>query len=385
MTSLFRTRARAEEFAAVVDGQMAVEDARAETRALVGVATALRSPEQVTPRAEFSADLRERLMAEAATVLTPAAAADRASLVLPVRHRGKRERRLVAVATALVVVGGGASMATAAQSALPGEALYPIKRGLEHAQAGLSTSTAGKGRDLLGQATDRLSEAQGLLASDGAASGTQVPGTITDFTRQAQEGSGLLMRAFEADRDPATIVAVRTFAAHGITTLQDLARTAPPDAQDELAEAATALSEIDAEARGLCRTCATDLPDLDVPPMFLAAADVDRALRAVKVDKLDNSHPVVTDKGLLGVLTSALPLPTPGSGDSSSPEASPSPSGTAGDGPTSLLPKLPGTEESAKTGTTDLGKTVDKLADDLTGPLTTLLPDGSGDGGGLLP
>ena len=56
----------------------------------------------------------------------------------PVRTRGKRERRLVAVASAAVLLGGTAGMATAAQNALPGEALYPIKRGIEKAEAGLS-------------------------------------------------------------------------------------------------------------------------------------------------------------------------------------------------------------------------------------------------------
>ncbi|MGZ4437374.1 MAG: DUF5667 domain-containing protein [Nocardioides sp.] len=378
MTSLFRTRARAEEFAALVDGRIAAEDASAESRALVGVAAALRAPEQVTPRAEFSADLRERLLAEAATVLTPS----NASLVLPARPRGSRERKLVALAAAFVVVGGSASMATAAQSALPGEALYPIKRGIEHAQAGLATSSASKGRDLLAQADDRLTEAQGLLA--GGSTGTlQVPGTIADFTSQAQEGSGLLMQSFQSDRDPATIVDVRTFAAHGVTALQDLARTAPPEAQSQLARAATALADIDAQARGLCSTCATDLPDLDVPPMFLAAAEVDRALRSATVDKLDNSHPVVTDQSLIDSLVGALPLPKPGA--TSSPGSSPSApaSQPADPNPTSLLPKLPGADSSTKTGTTDLGRTVEKLTGDLSSPVSTLLPDSSPDN--LLP
>ena len=40
-------------------------------------------------------------------------------------------------------------MAAAAQSALPGEALYPVKRGIEKAEAGLSLGSAGRGRDLL--------------------------------------------------------------------------------------------------------------------------------------------------------------------------------------------------------------------------------------------
>ena len=369
MTAVFRAHRRAEEFDAVVDGRLAADDGRAELRELAGIVTVLRGQEPVAPSADFTVALRTRLMAEAETVLSPS----HASLRLPARRRGSRERRLVAAASAVVLFGGTASMAVAAQHALPGEALYPIKRGIEHAQAGLSTSPAGKGRDLLHQADDRLAEVQGLLA-DGSGNGTpQIPGTIDDFTAQAQEGAGLLLTSFQDSRDPATVVAVRIFAAHSITALQEMARTAPPDAQDELAAAATALSDIDARARDLCDTCASNLPDLDVPSMFLAASEVDRALRAIHVDGLDNSHPVPIDKG-------ALKAPLAGSGPTapSSPSASPSPSGVLpgtapGTGPTSLLPKLPGTDEQAKKGSVD--GTVSGITDGLSGVVETLLPD----------
>ena len=40
-------------------------------------------------------------------------------------------------------------MATASQDALPGDVLYPLKRGIEQAQAGLGTSPAARGERLL--------------------------------------------------------------------------------------------------------------------------------------------------------------------------------------------------------------------------------------------
>lgn len=379
MTSVFSARRRAEEFAAVVDGAAAPHDA--ELTEFAGVVTALRVHEAPVARPEFAADLRARLLAEAETAL----AGSTASLVLPTRARGKRERRLAVAATVAVLVGGSASMAAAAQQALPGEALYPIKRGIEHAQTELSASPAGRGRDLLQQAGDRLTEAQGLLAGGASTGSPQLPQTIDDFTSQAREGSALLMSSFQQSQDPATIAEVRGFAAHSLSTLQDLARTAPPDSQDELAAAASTLGDIDAQARGLCASCAQDLPALDVPPMFLAAAEARSALRSLDPTTLNNSHPVVVDKRAVAAPKAPkVAVPSrPAAPQTSAAATAPETSAPAAPGLTLPgLPGLPGADEQAKKGTTDLGKTTDQLGktvtnltDGLGGVVATLLPD----------
>ncbi len=373
MTSVFSARRRAEEFAAVADGGSPPGDA--ELTDLAGVVTALRTHEAPAPRPEFAADLRARLMAEAETALTGGTA----SLVLPPRTRGKRERRLAVAATVAVLVGGSASMAAAAQQALPGEALYPIKRGIEHAQAELSTSSTGRGRDLLQQAGGRLTEAEGLLANDSATGYPQLPQTIDDFTAQAREGAGLMMSSFRDNQDPATITEVRTFAARSLAALQDLARTAPPDSQDELASAASALSQIDAQARGLCASCAGNLPPLDVPPMFLAATEARSALRNLNPAELDNSHPVVVDKRAVAAPSTAPRAALPAVPAAPQTTAPAAPQTSAPSSPGLTLPALPGSQEQAKKGATDLGKTVDKtvtnLTDGLGGVAETLLPD----------
>jgi hypothetical protein len=369
MTALFSTRRRAEEFAAAVDGRGGV--LTDELRELVGVATVLRTHDSLSsarPRDDFASDLRARLMAEAEEVLVPSSA----PLTLPVRQRGPRERRLVAAASVVVLFGGTASMAAAAQQALPGEALYPIKRGLEQAEAGLSVSTAGKGQDLLRQASDRLGEVEDLLATGSLTAAPQVPGTLEDFTQQAQEGSGLLMASFEETRDPQTIVSVREFTANGITLLQDLARSAPPEAQDELAAAALALGEIDREANALCESCAGDLPALEVPGMFLASAEVNRAMAAVdgRFLELDNSHPFIVDKR--GVKKSDTTLPAT-STDGSAPAAPEAPSDDASS--TEVLPD----ETDVSKGDKDVKKVVDdtvgQITDGLSGVVETVLPD----------
>ena len=264
---------------------------------------------RATPRDAFAAELRERLMAEAATVLTP----QHAALALPARTRGKRERRLVAVASAAVLLGGTAGMATAAQNAMPGEALYPIKRGIEKAEAGLSLGSAARGRDLLHQATGRLGEADGLVGRDPSTATLQVPATISTFTDQATRGSDLLMAAYAENGDPETIATVREFAASSLSGVEALTRTAPEEAQPALRDAALALRDIDTRASRLCVSCA-DLPVLDLPQAFLASAEVNRAMHRVEIAGLDNSHPVIADKQALRTARQAAPRRTTGGG-----------------------------------------------------------------------
>jgi hypothetical protein len=373
MTSLFQARRRAEEFAAAVDGGPAGRRAgHEEVTTLLGLVAALRDAAPVEPRAEFSADLRSRLMLEAETALRP----ETSNLLLPHRQRGRRERRLVAAASAFVLVGGTATMAAAAQGSLPGDALYPIKRGIEQAEAGLNMSEAGKGKDLLSQASDRLLEVEGLVSAASVQSEPRVPETLAAFTDSADEGATLLFDAFRESGDPDAIVAVRTFTAEGIATLESLADEVPADAQDELTAAAILLHEIDSEASALCGSCAADLPVVEVPGILLARAEVDQALsRAAGVD-LDNNHPVVVPKDALSATNAPAPAgPTPSDDPSGAPTDAttplPSPTWEEPEGWPSLLPGL----EDGTTTKNDEPTAPEQLADDLAGVVETLLPD----------
>jgi hypothetical protein len=387
MTPLFPARAfpgrrRAEEFAAAVDGEASSADGRrsAELAELLGVVTALREHPEAQPRAEFAGALRSRLMTEAETTLRP----QNATLLLPVRPRGARERRLMAAASAVVLIGGTTTMAAAAQNALPGEALYPIKRGIEQAEASLSLNAARKGSDLLDQARGRLTEVQGLLAADSPQSMPQVAGTLGDFSAQAAEGSDLLLTSFEESRDPSSVVEVRTFAADAIEVLEGLADEVPSEAQHELAVAAGTLRDIDARAVALCRSCAQELPALEVPGLILSRSEVDRALSTVSTSALDNSHPVIVPKGTTSKSQRSGPTDTSAEGTEDEPVSDP----TAVDSPDDLdpgdvrSPALPGSEEKVSGGdnVTETSKdAVQDLSDGLSGAVDTLLPDADGD------
>jgi hypothetical protein len=377
MTSLFQARRRAEEFAAAVDGDAESRAAHGqELTTLLGLVATLRDQASVEPRAEFAGDLRSRLMVEAETALMP----DTANLLLPVRPRGRRERRLVAAASAFVLIGGTTTMAAAAQSALPGDALYPIKRGIEQAEAGLSMSNAGKGRDLLSQASDRLLEVKGLVGASSVQHEPRVPETLEAFASSADEGAALLFESFRENGDPESIVSVRSFTAEGIATLESLAGTVPADAQDELAAAALLLRDIDSEATALCGSCAAELPLVEVPDIFLARAEVDRALALTANLELGNDHPVVVPKGSSDKAADepAAPGPTPlASPTPSEPPSTTLPSPTLEPGAWPTL--LPGVDGDTSTGEkSDTQNSTEKLAQDLTGAVETLLPDPDG-------
>ncbi|QWZ07189.1 hypothetical protein KRR39_17150 [Nocardioides panacis] len=388
MTTLFRSR-RAEEFAARVDGTGTLRAASDPgTERLLGVAELLRvraaGDTGATPRDAFAAELRERLMAEAATVLTP----QHAALALPPRTRGKRERRLVAVATATVLLGGTAGMATAAQDAMPGEVLYPVKRGIEQAEAGLSLGSAARGRDLLHQATGRLGEAGRLVDRDPSTATLQVPGTISTFTAQATRGSDLLLASYAADGDPATVGTVREFAAASLSAVTALTRTAPEEAQPALRDAALALRDIDTRAGRLCDSCA-DLPALNLPQAFLASAEVHRAMHRVEVAGLDNSHPVIADKqALRTALRQAAPRrTTTGGGTQSSAGAVPQPPAATPAVPgASDVPAVPSAPSTSKVPVPRLpAPSLPTAAPSLPGAPLTLDPGGLADGlGGVV-
>ena len=248
-------------------------------------------------------------------------------------------------------------------------------------------SSAGQGRDLLDQASDRLVEAQGLIDAGSATATPQVPHTIESFTAQAQEGSDLLMSSYADSRDPATVASVREFAASSLARIEAMDATAPPEARGDLRAAALALRDIDARATRLCDTCA-DLPALAMPKVFLASAEVDRAMRRFEAAQPDNSHPVVAAK---------QDVRRAGSGATGGSKSTSGRTGSGADAVPSLpaAPKAPAPADDAPlprvtvspVPTPELSITADvnprTITDGLGDTVETILPDV--DTGGLLP
>ena len=267
MSTLLPAKRRAERFAALVDATSTTgaDEAYAPLLEVVGTLRAA-ADEGPAPRAEYVADLRSRLMAEADTALV----STDARLVLPQRHpASRRQSRFSAAVAGLVLVGSSAGIAVAAQSSVPGDGLYPLKRGLEHVGERLSLSDAGRGRDLLGQATTRLDEVDTLLERD--ASDAEVAATLRSFTSSAGDGADVLFRSYQRDGDDGDIADVRDFAGTEMGVLTDLSATAPSSLQPDFAEAAQLLTDLDQQATVLCGDCGARGP-LQLPARLRAVS-----------------------------------------------------------------------------------------------------------------
>lgn len=256
MSALIPAHRRAERFAAVVDGASRPAALDQRSLALLDVVGALRTGavEVPVPRAAYVADLRARLMAEADTALVPT---DRRLLLHP-HHTGRRQSRLTAAAAGVVIVVGSAGMSVAAQSSLPGESLYPIKRGIEQTREALTFSDAARGNQLLDQASARLSETDGLISA--GASDSQVATSLVAFSTSAGHGADLLFRSYQSTSDTDSVAAVRDFAGTAMGQLTDLSAHAPASLRPSFLAAAQLLADLDQQARVYCADCGARSP-----------------------------------------------------------------------------------------------------------------------------
>ena len=253
---------RAQQFHELVEQRSAGDASLPRYAGLLEVVGALRAVPAPVPDPAFVAVLRERLMAEAESVLV-AAAAERDLTDARLRLRPstpptrRRRRRLAAVVSGVVLAGGSATMAVAAQSALPGDALYPVKRGLENAHAELTFDRGDRGRVVLGDASTRLDEVQELSRQH--ADATRVDDALTAFTQQAVAGSDLLVADYDANGDRTSITAVRAFTASSMDRLRILQAEVPPQALDALLQAAQALDQVQQTSVEICPSCSGPL------------------------------------------------------------------------------------------------------------------------------
>jgi hypothetical protein len=283
MVELLPERQRAERFARALDGHAAPTDARLQEA--LDTAARLAAVPLVQPREEFRDSLRSRLMEAAAaelpvTVTAPPGHPGRHAVVREDPGATRRRRRLVAVATGLVLIGGGTGVAAASEQALPGDVLYPVKRTVETAQVGLARGDAAEGRALLERADTRLDEVQALNA-DLAVEGNDPDGNglagvesaLDDFAVDASTGGSRLLRSYSESRDPADLRTLRGFTADAHEVLGGLAVTLPPEAQESVAAADDALVALDDMARRACPGCTSAPPLQGLPAAPVAQPD----------------------------------------------------------------------------------------------------------------
>jgi hypothetical protein len=299
MTAAFSARRRADEFEALLsrgpDTPLTERDAD-RFAVLLDLVEDLRSVPQVAPRPEFVSSLRESLMAEADTVLLRQPATP-PRLAMPVASR-RRDRRVAAVLGGAALVGATATMAVAAQTSLPGEALYGVKRGIESAEVRLATDDAARGRVLLDQAGTRLTELEVLAAGDGDRE-QLIADTLDAFTEQAGEGVRSLLTAYDQNGVERDAQLARDFAAQSLERLDALEDDLPDSARDELLAAGRTLTDLDLEVSSACQACQGGITT--TPDFLLANAPPTDLLTGLDADEQTLEAAPISGQDLTGI------------------------------------------------------------------------------------
>ncbi len=370
----------AEEFDALVSGATGDREANAELRELAELVSALRAVPEPVARPEFVSSLRTQLVAAAER--EPARVdQDLAARLTPRQRRGSRERRLAAVVGGFAVVSATGSMAMAAQDALPGDVLYPVKRAIENAQTNLKSNGSSKAASLIAHAESRLDEVQELTAR--GADGDVVAETLQDFTVQATQASEFALEDYETTGKEGRIVELRAFARDSMDVIGALAQVIPADSRPALITAGQTIRQIDQAAWEACPTCAggdvAELPDIATLPLS-AVLNADLPDTASVTDP--GKKPRKSDKpDAPAAPPSADPTGTPPD------PVQPSDNASSGSGTDSVGGKVGKTVEEVTKGVTGgLGLGGDKPSQEpTTNSLTGTLIDGvAGVLGGLL-
>jgi hypothetical protein len=218
------------------------------------------------PEEDFRASLRARLVAEAPSLVTGAAAAGAAAggrgrSKLPAQRGGRartgarhsaegrtgvftgisaawRRRLLAAGVGVAVATGSVGGIAIASASAVPGDPLYNAKKIFESLQLSLSGSPTDQGRDYLRLADIRLGEIDSLLNRpdvDLTGSPTQayLNQTLAELRSMISSGGTLLVAQVREHDDQTALHALADFLLTERQRVADLSWRLPPDLQSQ--------------------------------------------------------------------------------------------------------------------------------------------------------
>ena len=336
---------------------------------LVGVAHALGRVEAPAPRPEFVADLRARLMAaEVAPVREPEPpVAETAAAVIDLAAARKRKatRRAYTAAAVGSIVLGTAGIAAAAQNALPGSALYGVKRAIESVELSFATSDTARGQDLLDQAQTRLSEVKALSHNAGPGNTALIQQTLQAFASSASQGTNLLFTNYQQQGNVGDLSVIQSFASHAASQLNSLSPSLVAQNRAQMLEASSLIANVEQQSKLLCPTCAS-LPPLTEQFQKLAASQPSSASLGALL-----SAPVVTQP------VKPTPPSTPThSGSSGGSHTTPPPV-------TSPKPPVKVPTGSGSAPTTVLGKTLTTVVKPVSTTLTSVLQVTTGTVAGL--
>lgn len=240
------------------------------------VAVGSRAP-GATPDPDFVVALRERLMAEAATLPTPSPAAARAAAsrraaarggpVVVVVGRGLPRALAGAAASALVV---GSIVGIASRSAVPGDSLYAVKGWLDGVAVRLADTDFERGTTHLTQAQSHISDARDLAdrsQPDAEDINTALQGAI-DSVRAGQRD---LDAAWVETGNPQALLAQRDFTARALPQVDALRTEVPAAALPRLGQLEALLSDSQQTAARRLAACGSHCSGIDTASFGPAA------------------------------------------------------------------------------------------------------------------
>ncbi|GHE75325.1 hypothetical protein CP980_15035 [Streptomyces vinaceus] len=143
--------------------------------------------------------------------------AHRATSLRKLRPRSRWSKGIAAGGLTVGVAAGAFSgVAAASTDALPGDSLYPVKRGMEDLKLGMADEDADRGELYLDQASNRLSEARRLMERgrsgplDHESLGA-IRRALDGMKHDAAEGHRLLQAAYERDGSLGPIQTLSSF------------------------------------------------------------------------------------------------------------------------------------------------------------------------------
>jgi hypothetical protein len=209
---------------------------------------------QVEVDPDFRTGLRAMLVAKAerdgiGATAVEAPEPDFASETRP-RFTGRRIRArgavIVGVAVGAIAVSG---MSAASENAMPGDALYGVKRSTERAQLALASSDVTRGQLFLDFARTRLAEAGAVRDESGG-----FARVLDDMDGDTREGAKLLHGAAVQRRDATPLDAVDTFVSGQRQQITKMLDRLPATDRDRAVESLAVLDQVSQRSKALRTT-----------------------------------------------------------------------------------------------------------------------------------
>ena len=216
----------------------------------------------MAPREQFVSTLRDRLMAEAATLPAPTGRAARASAAARTGGRGAPvvvvvgrglPRALAGAAASVLVV--GSVVGVASRSAIPGSALYPVKGWLDSVAVQMADSDLDRGLTHLSQAQEHVADTRALVELGEDDSGPYLE-ALQGAVSSVRAGQRDLNAAFDSTGNPQALIAVRDFSARALPQVEALRPEVPATSLPTLSELEALLQQSESAALRRLASCA---------------------------------------------------------------------------------------------------------------------------------